>query len=94
MATRIHRTLKVITFNANGIMKQRFELSKQLQDLHACVALFSETHLKPHERDFISNYHFYRTDRHPGRKVELSLRLEEAFPITMSTYHPLFQHKR
>jgi hypothetical protein len=25
-------------------------------------------HLKPHERFFISNYHFYRTVRYPGRK--------------------------
>jgi hypothetical protein len=33
MATRIHRPLKVIAFNASGIMKQRYELSKQLQDL-------------------------------------------------------------
>jgi hypothetical protein len=49
MATRIHRPLNVIAFNANGIMKQCYELSKQLQDLHVDVALFSETHLKPHE---------------------------------------------
>jgi hypothetical protein len=47
MATRIHRPLKVIAFNANGIMRQRYELSKQLQDLHVDVALFSETYLKP-----------------------------------------------
>jgi hypothetical protein len=32
------------------------------------VALFSETHLKPHERFYISNYHFYRIDRHPEIK--------------------------
>jgi hypothetical protein len=32
------------------------------------VALLSEAHLKPHERFFIPNYHFYRTDRFPGRK--------------------------
>jgi hypothetical protein len=32
------------------------------------VALLSETRLKPHERFFIQNYHFYRTDRLPGRK--------------------------
>jgi hypothetical protein len=32
------------------------------------VALFSETHLKPHEKFFIPNVHFYRTDRYPGRK--------------------------
>jgi hypothetical protein len=32
------------------------------------VALFSETHLKSHERFFNPNFHYYRTDRHPGRK--------------------------
>jgi hypothetical protein len=32
------------------------------------VAHFSETHLKPYERPYIPNYHFYRIDRHPGRK--------------------------
>jgi exonuclease III len=68
MATRIHRPLKVIEVNANDIVRQCYELSKQLQDLHVDVALLSETHLKPHEKFFISNYHFYRTDRHPGRK--------------------------
>jgi hypothetical protein len=50
MANRIHRPLKIIEFNVNGIMKQRYELSKQLQDLHVGVALFSETHLKHRER--------------------------------------------
>jgi hypothetical protein len=59
MATRVHRPLKVIAFNVNGIGRQRYELSKQLQDLHVYVVLFSETHLKPHERFFIANYHFY-----------------------------------
>jgi hypothetical protein len=41
MVTRIHRPLKVIAFNVNGIMRQRYELSKQLQDLHIHVSLFS-----------------------------------------------------
>jgi hypothetical protein len=58
MATRIHRPLKIIAFNANGILRQRYELSKQLQDLHIDVALLSETHFKPHERFYIPNYHF------------------------------------
>jgi hypothetical protein len=44
------------------------ELSNQLQNLHVDVALFSERHLKPNERFLIPNYHFYRTDRYPGRK--------------------------
>jgi hypothetical protein len=45
MANKIHRPLKIIAFNVNGIMKQRYEPSKQLQDLHVDVALFSVTHL-------------------------------------------------
>jgi hypothetical protein len=53
---------------ALGIWRQRYELSKQMQDLHIDVALLSETHLKPYERFFIPNYHFYLTDRFPGRK--------------------------
>jgi hypothetical protein len=75
MAARFYKPLKVVTLNANVIWRRRYELSKQLQDLHIQdVALLSETHLKPHERFFIPNHHFYRTDRFPERK---------AFPITM-----------
>jgi hypothetical protein len=74
MAVRIHRQLKVITFNVNDTWRRRYELSKQLQDLYIDVVLLSETHLKPHERFFIPNYHFHRTDRFPGNK---------AFSITM-----------
>jgi hypothetical protein len=43
MADRVHRPLKVIAFNANGIGRQRHMLSKQLQDLHIDVALLSDT---------------------------------------------------
>jgi hypothetical protein len=68
MATRVHRPLKVLAFNADGIGRQRYEISKQLQELHIDVALLSETHLKPHKKFFIPNYNFYRTDRFPGRK--------------------------
>jgi hypothetical protein len=52
---RVHRLLKVIAFDANGIWRRCYELSKQLQDLHMDVALLSETHLKLHESFFISN---------------------------------------
>jgi hypothetical protein len=57
MATTVHRPLKVLAFNANGIERQRYELSKQLRDLHIDVALFLETYLKPHETFFILNFH-------------------------------------
>jgi hypothetical protein len=91
MTARNHRPLKIKAFNANNICSQRYELSKQLQDLHIDVALLSETHLKPHGRFHIPNYHFCRTDRFSGRKAELRLQLEKALPTTMQTYHPLFQ---
>jgi hypothetical protein len=58
MVTNIHRPLKVSAFNAKGIMRQRYELSKQLQNLHVDVALFSDTHLKPLEKFIMSNYQF------------------------------------
>jgi hypothetical protein len=67
MANRVHRPFKVIAFNVNGILKQRSELGKQLQDLHA-LTLFSESHLKPYERFYISNYHLYLINCHLGRK--------------------------
>jgi hypothetical protein len=38
------------------------------------VALLSMTYLKPHERFFIPNYHFYRTDRFPGEGTAVSVR--------------------
>jgi hypothetical protein len=68
MAARVHRSQKVTAFDANGIWRQLYELSNQLQDLHLDVALLSVTHLKPHDRFFIPNDHFYWTDRIPGRK--------------------------
>jgi hypothetical protein len=50
------------------IARWRYELSKQLQELHIDVALPSDTHLKIRDRLFIPNYHIYRTDCFPGRK--------------------------
>jgi hypothetical protein len=73
MAARFHRPLKVIAFNVNGIGRQRYELRKQLQDLHIDVALLSETHLKPHERFFIPNYHIYRTLWSSGQSFWLQI---------------------
>jgi hypothetical protein len=47
MTAEVHRPLKVIAFNANGIWRQCCELSKQLQDLHIDVAVLSETSQNP-----------------------------------------------
>jgi hypothetical protein len=80
MVNRVHRPLKVIEFNANGILRQCYELNKQLQDLHIDVALFSETHLKPHERFSFQNYHFYRNDCQPGRKGGTAVAVKKGIP--------------
>jgi hypothetical protein len=53
------------------------------------VALFSETHLKPHERFFIPNYQFYRTDRHPGRKGVTAIAVKKGIPHNHVDLSPL-----
>jgi hypothetical protein len=68
MASRFHRPLKILSLNANGILRQCHELSKQLEYLRIHVALLSETHLKPHEKFFLQNYNVYRIDLYPGKK--------------------------
>jgi hypothetical protein len=70
-------------------MRQRYELSKQLQDLHVDVALFSETHLKSRKRFLFQITNFIETTTTLAEKEELRMRLEEAFRIAMYTYHPL-----
>jgi hypothetical protein len=78
-----------MAFNANGIGRQRYDLSKQLQDLNVDVALFSETHLKTHERFFIPNDHFYRTDCHPGRKGGTAVAVRKGIPHNHVDLPPL-----
>jgi exonuclease III len=80
MASRVHRPLKIIAFNANGIARKCHELSKQLQDLRVDVSLFSETYPKTHERFFITNYHVYRTNRYPGRKGGTAVTVRKGIP--------------
>jgi exonuclease III len=89
MANRVHRPLKVMAFNANGISKHRSELSKQLQELHIDVTPVSETRLKPRERFYIPNYHFYRIDRHPGRKGGTAVAVRNGIPHSHVDLPPL-----
>jgi len=63
-----HRPLKVVAFNANGITRQRYELSKRLQAGRIDMELLSETHLRSHDRFFIRYYHIERNNRCPGAK--------------------------
>jgi exonuclease III len=74
MASRVHRPLKVIAFNVNGIGRQCHELSKQSQDLHIDVALL------PRDRFHIQNYHFYPIDREPERKGGIAVAVRKSIP--------------
>jgi hypothetical protein len=87
MAARVHRPLKVVAFNANGIGRQRYELSKQMQE-QLCY-LFSETHLTPHERFYIQNYQVYRTDRFPGTKGGTAVAVKKGIPHSHVDLPPL-----
>jgi hypothetical protein len=69
-----------MAFNANGIGRQRHELNKQLQHLHIDLALFAETHLKPHDRSHIQNYNFYQIDREPERKGGTAVAVRRGIP--------------
>jgi exonuclease III len=85
MASRFHRPLKIIAFNANGTGRQRHELRKQLQDIHIDVALFSETH----DRFHIQIYHFYRIDRDPERKGGTAVAVRKGIPHMSVDLPPL-----
>jgi hypothetical protein len=89
MAARVNRPLKVVAFNANGIARQHYEVSMQLQELHRDVALLSKIHLKPHEKFFIPNYRIYWTDRFPGRKDRTAVAVRKGIPHNHADLPPL-----
>jgi hypothetical protein len=86
MISRFNRPLKTILFNANGIGRQRHELSKQLQDLRTDVALSSEPHLKPHETIFfLPIITFIELTATRVGKADLQPQLEKAPHTIMQT---------
>jgi hypothetical protein len=60
-----------------------------LQDLYVNVALFSETHLKPHERFYIPNYNFYQIDPHPRMKGGTAVAVRKGIPHSHVDLPPL-----
>jgi hypothetical protein len=62
-----------------------------MSSVNSCktVALFSKTHLKPHERFFIPNYHFYQTDCFPGRKGGTVVAVRKGSPRNHVNLPPL-----
>jgi hypothetical protein len=43
LAIAVHTPLRVLAFSGNVILRQCYELSKQLQELHTEVGLLSDT---------------------------------------------------
>jgi len=53
MATRDHRSPKVVAFNGDVTVRQRFELSKQLQAERTDVDLLSTTYIRKALREIL-----------------------------------------
>jgi hypothetical protein len=62
--------------------------SKLLQDLRIDVALLSETS-QTYDSFVIPNYHFYRTNRCPGRKCETVIAVRKGIPYSHAELPPL-----
>jgi hypothetical protein len=79
MASRVHRLLKIIAFNANGIGRQRHELSKQLQDLRIEVACFLR-HIRNSSE--VLHYKLPRLSKGPipGRKGGTAVTVRKGIP--------------
>jgi hypothetical protein len=82
MPATVHRPLKIIAFNANGIGNQACNVRNQLQDLKIDMALFSETHLKHHMRFYIPQYDIYQTDHEDWHKGGAPITVKKGIPHT------------
>jgi hypothetical protein len=89
MAATVHRPIKVVAFNATGILRQAYVLRKQMQDLKIDVALFTEIHLNPHMRFYIPTYHIYRNDLLDWNKGGTAVAVRKGIPHTYVDLPPL-----
>jgi hypothetical protein len=64
-------------------MKQRYELSKQVQELHVDLTLFSVTYLNFMKGSLFQITTFIGPNAIRAEKAELPLRSGQAFSITM-----------
>nr|XP_008193154.2 PREDICTED: nucleic-acid-binding protein from mobile element jockey [Tribolium castaneum] len=65
MQSRIPDSLpiKIMAWNANGIISKKLETEQYLIEQHIDIALISETHLRPGDKFKTPNYKTYRKDR-------------------------------
>jgi exonuclease III len=89
MPTTVHRPLKIITFNVNGIGRWTYKVRKQFQEFKIDMTLFSERHLKPHMRFYVPNYDIYRIYCEDGHKGVTSVAVKKGIPHTHVDLPPL-----
>lgn len=67
------RQLYLISYNANGIKKQKLEIISLLNELNIDIMCVNETHLRSEDRFNIPNYTQVTTTDQPGEKEQLLL---------------------
>lgn len=59
----ISKTLKIVTWNANGVSRKHVEISNFLFKNKIDILAINETRLKARDKFFINGYKTFRTDR-------------------------------
>nr|CAD7258469.1 unnamed protein product [Timema shepardi] len=78
-------TLRILSWNANGILQQVHEFEEILQTYGIDLALLGETHLNADKRFNITGYNTYRTDRAHGRGGGTAVVIRNYLPHYRST---------
>jgi hypothetical protein len=89
MPATVYRPLKIMTFNANCIGSQAYEVRKLLQDLKIQMALLSETHLMSHMRLYVPKYEIYHTDHEVGHEIGTAVTLMKGIAHTCADLPPV-----
>ena len=79
---KIHRHIKIIYFNANGLNRQKQAFQKFIEDHQIDVALINETFLKPHITFRLANYNVIRNDRLDQQNGGTAIVIKRSIPFT------------
>nr|CAD7401791.1 unnamed protein product [Timema poppensis] len=72
--------LRILIWNANGILHQKYELEELLETYGIDLALICETHLKTNQRLNITGHNIYRTDREHGKGGGTAVIIKDHLP--------------
>nr|CAD7419511.1 unnamed protein product [Timema poppensis] len=74
------KQLRILIWNANGLLQQKHELEDLLSTYGIDLALICETYLKAEIRLSITGYSIYRTDREHGRGGGTAILVKDLLP--------------